>query len=83
MTAKEFKRYFKDPYIDDLIAKYGDRFRREDHQGYYKCLLCGRPHRQGLKYILKNEEVIICHLCHKALFYGKRVRNLAEVMKNK
>ena len=80
MKAEEFKRYFTDNNNGDLTSKYGNVFHRAEYQGNYECLLCGRPHNKGLKYTFNNEEVFICHSCHQSLFYGKRAKNLAEVM---
>ena len=56
MKAEEFKRYFTDNNNGDLTSKYGNVFHRVEHQGNYECLLCGRPHNKGLKYIFNNEE---------------------------
>ena len=82
MKAKEFKRFFTDPNKDDLSSKYGKVFKRTNYVGNYKCLLCGLPHRHGLRYIIGQEEHIICHICHEADFNTKRrIRTLGELKK--
>ena len=78
MKAKELKQFFT---ANDNASELETRFARQIHKGFYKCLLCGKPHQNGLRYTIGQEDAIICPACHQSFFYGKRVRNLAEMKK--
>lgn len=78
MKAKEFKQFFKG---NEDESEPVTRFARHDYKGFYQCLLCGKTHRYGLHYTIGKEQALICHHCHLSLFYGRKVRNLAELKK--
>ena len=84
MNRQEFYQYFSNDIDGHPSLEVKPMFHRTNYQGFYKCTLCGLPHRNGFRYTIGEDEAIICPSCHQRFFYQKKYsRNLAEWKKNK